>query len=253
MILVDGFSDPLGLDPEKGGALALESPEAMVASLQAMLEKQAPPVLQRSSDIAPVALLIDSLYPLLHAFGLHGCLRWLYLVRKQLPGLSPLVSVLWPQGLPPSTLLSLEDRADTNIYIETCTRHEPSRTPQNHGCCRVVRKSSSGRVQEGKDYYQTLGPVGKMVMHEGSCCPLDVHEEEEGQKGGDDGESSTFLEDLAAQLRLKQDEEGGEAGEVAIMGGPATKFEPALIYMEEGDPEFDDDDEDDGLDDDLDL
>jgi len=203
--------------------------------------------------------MVDSLFPLLQNWGLKGTLHWIDLIRRsQGMQVSPIVSVLWPEGLPSSVVLALEDRATTNIHIEPCSRHTQSRSLAMHGKCHVIRKSTSGRVQEVEDYYH-INRSGKLVLQDKSCCPLDTKvatttadEQEE--------EESKFLEELTAQLKLKAEGGGGASGQSTATEGPlvsttadATQPPPALMFMEEDDPEFDDEDDDDGLDDDLDL
>ena len=257
LVAIDGFSDPLRLSDGEGkkGQAMLSSPEMLLEVLQSSLPTDTTTTATPGCDGPPtstsqgIALMVDSLFPLLDILGLRGTLRWFDLIREHLTTMAPIVSVLWPSGLPPSVALALEDRATTNIYLEPCTRHGPSRILPLHGKCRVIRKSSSGRVQEGEDYYQ-VSRGGKMTLHEGSCCTLDATTSgATGDRDQEEESSSKFLEDLAAQLKMKGD---GEApGPSVTMVG--DKPQPALMFMEEDDPEFDDEDEDDGLDDDLDL
>jgi hypothetical protein len=247
----------------QGATVDTASPESFVQSIVAAAaaqiskgasRREAPKAEEGGEDgERTCAVVIDSVAWLVQQWGVRETVRCLGQLRRA-PGVSPLLTIAHPDALSSVDRAALEDAASTSVYMQYCALHSTSSHIPDHGRCFVVRRSSSGRVQESWDYYATspshMGQAGVKAARAGlqvlerSACPLD-RAEEEAEAGARDTEESTFLEDLSAKLRIGGGGGGGERGQAE------GQADVPLIYLEEGD--VDDEDDDDGIDDDLDI
>lgn len=241
--------------PEECPAVEMTSPRTFVESISRALAQHGGGEQEvgegEEAGIKTWAVVIDSVACLVSQWGLAETFEALRGLRR-CERVSPVVTVLHPEGLAVGERRAVEDLATTNLYLHHCDSHGAGAIP-DHGKCLIVRRSSSGRVQQEWDFYKVGGQGEKrLVVTERSSCSLDaeVGKEVEG-KGG--AESSSFLDELSFKLRLSEKEKEARGGVVLQhQQPPLAQQSTPLIYLEEGDID-EDDDEDDGLDDDLDI